>query len=99
MIKFQLISRRRPGDSQEKYFYEWGIIHVALMITTPSVMRTFKRYAQHFSVNGVDGGRLLYPLSDMAWDNFADHWLERPEDIWFRTSLRNLLSIKPDKKI
>ena len=80
VIKFQLISRRKPGDTQEKYFYEWGIIHVALMITTPSVMRTFKRYAQHFTVNGVDGARLLYPLSDMAWDNFADHWLERPED-------------------
>ena len=80
MIKFQLISRRKPGDTQEKYFYEWGIIHVALMISTPSVMRTFKRYTQHFTVNGVDGGELLYPLSDMAWDNFADHWLERPED-------------------
>ena len=80
MIKFMLISRRKPGDSQEKYFYEWGIIHVALMITTPSVMRTFKRYAQHFTVNGVDGERLLYPLSDMAWDNFADHWLDKPED-------------------
>ncbi len=80
MIKFQLISRRKPGDTQEKFFYEWGIIHVALMITTPSVMRTFRRYAQHFTVNGVDGARLLYPLSDMAWDNFADHWLERPED-------------------
>ena len=80
MIKFQLISRRKPGDTQEKYFYEWGVIHVALMISTPSVMRTFKRYAQHFTVNGVDGARLLYPLSDMAWDNLADHWLERPED-------------------
>lgn len=80
MIKFQLMSRRKPGDTQEKYFYEWGIIHVALMITTPSVMRIFKRYAQHFTVNGVDGRQLLYPLSDMAWDNFADHWLERPED-------------------
>ena len=80
MIKFMLISRRKQGDTQEKYFYEWGIIHVALMITTPSVMRTFRRYAQHFTVNGVDGQRLLYPLSDMAWDNFADHWLDRPED-------------------
>ena len=75
-----LISRRKPGDTQEKYFYEWGIVHVALMITTPSVMRTFRRYAQHFTVDGVDGGRLLYPLSDMAWDNFADHWLDRSED-------------------
>jgi hypothetical protein len=80
VIKFMLVSRRKPGDTQEKYFYEWGIIHVALMITTPSVMRTFRRYAQHFTVNGVDGGLLLYPLSEMAWDNFADHWLDRPED-------------------
>jgi hypothetical protein len=80
VIKFMLASRRKPGDTQEKYFYEWGVIHVALMITTPSVMRTFRRYAQHFTVNGVDGGALLYPLSDMAWDNFADHWLERAED-------------------
>jgi hypothetical protein len=80
VIKFQLISRRKPGDTQEKYFYEWGIIHVALMVTTPSVMRTFRRYAQHFTVNGLEGAQLLYPLSDMAWDNFADHWLERPED-------------------
>ena len=80
MIKFMLVSRRKPGDTQEKYFYEWGVIHVALMITTPSVMCTFRRYAQHFSVNGVDGQRLLYPLSDMAWDNFADHWLDKPED-------------------
>lgn len=80
MIKFMLVSRRKPGDTQEKYFYEWGIIHVALMITTPSVMRTFRRYAQHFTVNDVDGERLLYPLSEMAWDNFADHWLDKPED-------------------
>ena len=28
----------------------------------------------------VDGGQLLYPLSEMAWDNFADHWLDKPED-------------------
>ncbi len=75
-----LAARRKPGDTQEKYFHEWGVIHVALMITTPSVMRTFRRYAQHFTVNGVDGGALLYPLSDMAWDNFADHWLETAED-------------------
>jgi hypothetical protein len=80
VIKFMLVSRRKPGDTQEKYFYEWGVIHVALMITTPSVMRTFHRYAQHFTVNDVDGHALLYPLSEMAWDNFADHWLEKAEN-------------------
>ena len=31
-------------------------------------------------MNGVDADRLLYPLSEMAWDNFADHWLDKPED-------------------
>ncbi len=81
MIKFMLVSRRKPGDTQEKYFYEWGIIHVALMITTPSVMRTMKRYAQHFSVTGIIDDQLVFPLSGMAWDNFADHWLETLEDV------------------
>jgi EthD domain len=76
MIKFILAARRKREDTQERYFYEWGVIHVALMLTTPSVMQTFRRYAQHYSIAGVDSGRLLHPLSDMEWDNMADHWLE-----------------------
>jgi hypothetical protein len=76
-----LVSRRKPGDTQEKYFYEWGVIHVALMITTPSVMQTMKRYAQHFSLAGITDDQLVFPLSGMAWDNFADHWLESLEDV------------------
>ncbi len=81
MIKFMLVSRRKPGDTQEKYFYEWGVIHVALMVTTPSVMRTMKRYGQHFSITGVGDEQLIFPLSEMAWDNFADHWLDTLEDV------------------
>jgi hypothetical protein len=81
VIKFMLVSRRKPGDTQEKYFYEWGVVHVALMITTPSVMRTMRRYCQHFSAAGVTDDRLLFPLSEMRWDNFADHWLDRLEDV------------------
>lgn len=76
MMKFILAARRKPQDTQERYFYEWGIIHVALMVTTPSVMRSFKRYAQHYSVQGVLSDSLIYPLSPMAWDNMADHWVE-----------------------
>ncbi len=81
MIKFVLAARRKPEDTQERYFYEWGIVHVALMLTTPSVMRVFKRYVQHYSIAGVDDELLVYPLSELAWDNMADHWLEgTPEE-------------------
>jgi EthD domain len=81
MMKFILAARRKPQDTQERYFYEWGIIHVALMITTPSVMRSFKRYAQHYSVQGVVSDSLIYPLSPMGWDNMADHWVEDIESL------------------
>jgi hypothetical protein len=81
MLKFILAARRKPQDTQERYFYEWGIIHVALMVTTPSVMRSFKRYAQHYSVQGVASDSLIYPLSPMAWDNMADHWVEDLESL------------------
>jgi hypothetical protein len=81
MMKFILAARRKPQDTQERYFYEWGIIHVALMVTTPSVMRSFKRYAQHYSVSGVLSDSLVYPLSPMAWDNMADHWVEDLESL------------------
>jgi hypothetical protein len=81
VLKFILAARRKPGQTQERYFFEWGIIHVALMVTTPTVMSTFRRYAQHFSVAGVTNGMLFFPLSDMAWDNMADHWLETVEDL------------------
>jgi hypothetical protein len=81
MMKFILAARRKPQDTQERYFYEWGIIHVALMVTTPSVMRSFKRYAQHYSVRGVSSDSLIYPLSPMAWDNMADHWVEDVESL------------------
>lgn len=81
MIKFILAARRKPQDTQERYFYEWGTVHVALMVTTPSVMRTFKRYAQHYSVTGISDDMLIHPLSPMAWDNMADHWMLRLEDM------------------
>ncbi len=81
MMKFILAARRKPEDTQERYFYEWGIIHVALMITNPSTQRAFTRYAQHYTVNGVSDDVLWHPLSPMAWDNMADHWLTSFDDL------------------
>ena len=82
MIKFIIAARRKPQDTQERYFYEWGIIHVALMVSCPSIpMQTFKRYVQHYSIAGIDNDMLIHPLSPMAWDNMADHWMESQEDM------------------
>lgn len=84
-IKFLICARRKREDTQERYFYEWGNIHVSLMLTTPEVMQVFKRYVQHYSISGITNDMLVLPLSAMAWDNMADHWLDGYED--FLTSL------------
>ena len=81
MMKFILAARRKPEDTQERYFYEWSIIHVALMITNPSTQRAFQRYTQHYTINGVSNELLWHPLSAMAWDNMADHWLNSFDDL------------------
>jgi EthD domain len=81
MLKFMLAGRSKPGHTRDRYFVEWGIIHVALMLSTPTVMQTFRRYAQHFTVDGVKDERLLFPFSEMNWENMADHWLETWEDL------------------
>ena len=41
------------------------------MLTTPEVMQVFKRYVQHYSISGVTGDMLVFPLSAMEWDNTA----------------------------
>jgi hypothetical protein len=85
MMKFILAGRRKREDTQERYFYEWSIIHVALMIMNPSTQRAFKRYTQHYTINGIADDLLWHPLSAMAWDNMADHWLEKLEDLELST--------------
>jgi len=81
MIQFHIISRRQPGQSLERCYYEWAVIHVALMITTPSVMRTFRKYIQHFAIQDIAGDRLLFPPSSMGWETFASHWIDSFEDL------------------
>jgi hypothetical protein len=81
MLKFMLAAQRRPETTQERYFYEWGIIHVSLMLQTPTVMDSFRRYVQHYSVSGISSDTLIYPLSPMSWDNMADHVVDDYEAI------------------
>ncbi len=81
MLKFMLAAQRRPDTTRERYFYEWGIIHVSLMLQTPSVMDSFRRYVQHYSISDIDNDMLIYPLSPMDWDNMADHVVDNYEAI------------------
>jgi hypothetical protein len=76
MIKFIITGRHKRDETQEIFFYNWGIIHVALMLTTPIVFQTFRRYEQHYTINGVSNAVLWHPLSAMGWDSMADHWLD-----------------------
>jgi hypothetical protein len=80
-MKFILAARRKREDTQERYFHEWGVIHVALMITNPSTHRAFTRYAQHYTINDVDEDLLWFRRSAMAWDNMSDHWLNGMEEL------------------
>ena len=82
MLKFMLASRSKPEHTKERYYFEWGIIHVALMLSTPTVMSTFRRYAQHYVPDGLDGRAACCSRSPkMSWENMADHWLETWDDL------------------
>ena len=81
MLKFTLASRHKDEGTRERFFYEWSIIHVALMLTTPSTFRVFRRYVQHYGIQGITNDMLIHPFSDQDWESFADHWVERHEDV------------------
>lgn len=69
------------GGTRERFFYEWSNIHIALMVTTPSVMRLFKRYVQHFNIPEVTNEMLVYPFSDEKWESYAEHIVDCYEDV------------------
>ena len=71
MMKFMLCNRRLDGMSPEEFNYQWGVVHVAIMVTTPSAMQVFRRYVQGYALSQVDDELLLYPRSAAAWDGFA----------------------------
>ncbi len=98
MINFIIAARRKREDTQERYFYEWGIVHVALMVSTPQVMRLFRRYVQHYSVSGITPDMLRHPLSPMAWDNMAEHIVDSFDDFVASTRVSDYVTrVQPHK--
>lgn len=81
MMKFILVSKRPDGGTLDRTFYEWAVIHVALMLTTPTVTRVFKRYVQHYGIWDVPDSQLLYPRAPERWETMADHWVETYDDL------------------
>jgi len=76
MIKFIIITRRKPDFSRERFFYEWAFIHVSLMLLTAPSMRRFRRYVQHFGNCDISDEFRLLPHPEMNWEIYSEHWLE-----------------------
>jgi hypothetical protein len=81
VITWWIVSRRKPGMTQARYFYEWGVVHVALMLTTPSVMKVFRRYQQCYRVNDVPNDVLVHPQSPQNWDSIGVHYFTSEADM------------------
>jgi hypothetical protein len=85
MNKFLLTNRRKEGMTLEQFRYEWGVVHVAVMLTTPSALQIFRRYVQGYSLAGVPDSSLAYPLSPERWDGFGALSFDTLDD--FATSM------------
>lgn len=76
MIRFWIASKPMAGDTRENFDYQWGYVHVALMITTPAVMRGCLSYVQHRVPDGVAPDTTFFAPSPSGWYSCADHWVE-----------------------
>jgi EthD domain len=86
-VKFVLANRRKEGMSLEQFRYEWGVVHVAIMVTTPAATDRIRRYVQGFSLEELfPHVPLVYPFSSDHWDGFASLTFETLDE--FLTSVR-----------
>jgi len=81
MIKWIVVSRPKPGMTTERFFYEWAVIHVALMFTNVAPFRSFRRYVQHFGFQDIPAAARVLPQHALAWESFSEHWLEQIDDL------------------
>jgi EthD domain len=86
-VKFVLANRRKDGMTLEEFRYEWGVVHVAIMVMNPGATERIRRYVQGYSLEDVfPGVPLAYPYSPEHWDGFASLEFETLEE--FLTSVR-----------
>jgi hypothetical protein len=71
-VKFVLANRRKDGMTLDEFRYEWGVVHVAIMVMSPGATERIRRYVQGYSLEDVfPGAPLAYPYSREHWDGFA----------------------------
>ena len=75
MIKWNITSRHKPGMTTERFYYEWAVIHVAMMLTNKSTVECFQRYTQHYAFQEIPAAARLLPQHAMEWESMAEHWL------------------------
>jgi hypothetical protein len=75
VINFWLASRPKPGADRDLFDYEWGILHVSLMLSTPSVMAGFIKYAQHRTPDGLPEEAYPYGPHEKEWYAMSNHVL------------------------
>jgi hypothetical protein len=86
-VKFVLANRRKDGMTLERFRYEWGVVHVAIMVTSPPATARIRRYVQGYSLQDLfPDVPLVYPYSPERWDGFASLAFETLEQ--FLTSVR-----------
>lgn len=76
MIKFWITNRLAAGQTADDMDYNWGVVHLALMLTTRSPLETFQRYAQNRSIEIPGDDEFLIARSDMNWYGASAHWVE-----------------------
>ncbi len=87
-VKFVLANRRKDGMTLEEFRYEWGVVHVAIMVTSPGATERIRRYVQGYSLEDVfPDVPLAYPYSAEHWDGFAS--------LAFETLAEFLTSVQP----
>lgn len=85
-VKFVLANRRKDGMTLEEFRYEWGVVHVAIMVTSPGATERIRRYVQGYSLEDLfPDVPLAYPYSAEHWDGFASLAFETLEQ--FLTSV------------
>jgi hypothetical protein len=86
-VKFVLANRRQDGMTLEEFRYEWGVVHVAIMVMSPGATERIRRYVQGYSLeDAFPDVPLAYPYSAEHWDGFASLAFETLEE--FLTSVR-----------
>lgn len=65
MLRVFMVGGPPEGESTKQFDFEWGIVHIALTLTTPASMRYIRRYTQSRTIALPEA--LVLPLAPEKW--------------------------------